>query len=143
MGAKQSKYDDERHDGSTGHGNNNNCSQHCGFLGNIVSVTKRASMDLIGSPEPETPMPQRRKRAEVSKTMTKEVRSSVYGGLEKEVILEQPESKESDGAASDGAIVHDGPVCIFFFAMLCSWTSSVCYRTHCRAVSHLYKPLGL
>jgi hypothetical protein len=103
MGAKQSK-----HDGG-GRGSNDNCSQHCGFLGNIVSVTKRASMDLIGSPEPETPMPQRRKRAEVSKTMNKEVRSSVYGGLEKEVIFEQPDSNESD-AADDGAVIHDGPV---------------------------------
>jgi hypothetical protein len=109
MGAKQSKHDDESHDGNAGRGGNDNCSHHCGFLGNIVSVTKRASMDLIGSPEPETPMPQRRKRAEVSKTMHKEVRSSVYGGLEKEVIFEQPESKESD-AADNEDIVHDGPV---------------------------------
>ena len=113
MGAKQSKYDDESHDGSAKHGSQNNCSRECGFFGNIVRFTKRASMDWIGSPEPETPMHQRRKRAEVSKTMNTEVRSSVYGGLEKEVIFEQPEqeaSKEGDGT-DDGAKVHDGPVC--------------------------------
>mgnify|MGYP000302159255 CR=1 FL=1 len=92
-------------------GDNNNCG--CGFLGNVVKVTQRKqSMDLIGSPEPETPAFTRRKRAEVAKaaTMNNEVRSSRYGGLEKETIPEDTNERENN---SD-AIVHEGPVRIIY-----------------------------
>ena len=103
----------------------NDCGQHCGFLGNVVKIgpNRNASLDLIGSPEPETPMHTRRKRAEVAKNLmankndpfSKEVRSSRYGGLEKEVEAFQ------EGAALDvvkeqedaDAIVHEGPVSAF------------------------------
>ena len=66
-------------------------------------------MDLIGSPEPETPMHQRRKRAEVAK----EVRSSVYGGLEKEIpefSLDRTTISENTTNGNGQAIVHEGPV---------------------------------
>ncbi|CAB9511922.1 MAP kinase-activated protein kinase 2 (Fragment) [Seminavis robusta] len=113
MGGQQSKnFDDNSHDGGEG----GMCSQNCGFLGNIVRITKRASMDLIGSPQPETPMHQRRKRAEVKKTLKKEVRSSVYGGLEKEVIPEHATNHEdllevSSTSSNAQVIVHEGPDC--------------------------------
>lgn len=119
MGAKQSTpaatgaYGDHEEDDSK------NC-QNCIFFGSMVKITKRAaSMDLIGSPQPETPMHQRRKRAEVAKqakmTAT-QAWSSKYQGLEKEVIPEG-ESVGDGGLSSKGPednIVHDGPVRCFF-----------------------------
>lgn len=67
-------------------------------------------MDLIGSPEPMTPMYQRRKRAEVAKLAQKEIRSSVYQGLEKEVV--EPSTLEENGSNRNrDDIVHEGPDC--------------------------------
>ena len=118
MGAKQSTpaassggaYGDNSED------DDNNC-QNCIFFGSMVKITKpRASMDLIGSPQPETPMHQRRKRAEVAKQAkmsSTQSWSSKYKGLEKEVIPEEAESSSFGGLASKGVedqIVHDGPV---------------------------------
>lgn len=93
-----------------------NC-QNCMFFGNsIAKITKRGSMDLIGSPQPETPMHQRRKRAEVAKQAKKSATdtwSSKYKGLEKEVILEEEGESEvaNSDKKSDVIIVHEGPDC--------------------------------
>lgn len=87
---------------STPDGNKN----HCCFLG-VPGFAKRASMDMMGSPEPQTPMHQRRKRAQVAK----EARSSVYGGLEKEVPEFALDSEATSNGKTNGeAIVHEGPV---------------------------------
>ena len=69
-------------------------------------------MDLLGSPEPQTPMYQRRKRAEVATQARKEVRSSVYGGLEKETsnMFVSMGSDKENTSSNGQAMVHEGPV---------------------------------
>jgi hypothetical protein len=90
------------------------CGDHC-FLGKSP-FTKRASLDILGSPEPETPAHQRRKRAEVVSTAaaSAEVRSSMYPLLEKEVAdfvddFGAQNNHNTNGNASQ-SIVHEGPV---------------------------------
>ena len=110
MGGRQSAPapEDDGHPGDDCH--------NCMFFGNIAKVTKRASMDLIGSPQPETPLHQRRKRAEVAKQAkmsATEAWSSKYKGLEKEVIMEEETSSAYNNntpKVEEEAIVHDGPV---------------------------------
>jgi hypothetical protein len=96
------------------------CSKPCFFL-DISKMTKKVSnrnTDAIGSPEPETPMIERRKRKEVASKMAEDRNqpaaqrgqgpfSSRYGGLEKEI----PEGDESAESNDSGmAKVHEGPV---------------------------------
>ena len=83
----------------------------------MTKKVSNRSTDAIGSPEPETPIIERRKRKEAANKMAEgrlqpEQRregpfSSRYGGLEKEI----PEGDESAESNDNGmANVHEGPV---------------------------------
>lgn len=76
----------------------------CFFLGNGIGPSKRAS-DPIGTPLPETPVHQRRKRQHVQDALRSETEN--YKGLEKEV----PEVEETNGqnGSSPPTVIHDGP----------------------------------
>jgi hypothetical protein len=121
MGGQQSQLK------GSGDGEGAKCAMPCFFV-DISKIKKKSSIDLIGSPEPETPIYERRKRAEVAKVVKNERKtnaqlSSRYGGLEKEVseaLVEENNEDEEDGQAK----IHEGPVRGKTAWMQIFWTGS-------------------
>lgn len=86
--------------------------QPCFFLDHFGKALRKAgnSDDPMGTPLPDTPLFQRKKRAQVQRAMRNKdpVFSSKYGGLEKETSAEMfipPQQQKEE------SIVHEGPDC--------------------------------
>jgi tRNA A-37 threonylcarbamoyl transferase component Bud32 len=126
MGVQQSRQTN----GSSQNGGGARKDEHqdcvpCFFLGSFSKHLPGRASDPIGTPLPETPLFQRKRRQQAVKAaMQKDdpVFSSKYGGLEKETATMFPpqnsmnrakfqEEPEEEVADPEGAQVHEGPNC--------------------------------
>lgn len=117
MGSQQSRIQGNN---STGNGvgddgDSNDC-QVCFFLDRFGKVLRKATSktsDGLGTPLPDTPLYQRKKREQVQKAMRNKQQeqdglfSSKYAGLEKEQLIPPQQAQHR----RDESIVHEGPDC--------------------------------
>jgi len=126
MGSQQSKVQSAGNgSGSNGDGGEDSAAassdadcRPCFFLDHFSKALRKATSrgaDPMGTPLPDTPLYQRKKREQVQKAMRNKdpVFSSKYGGLEKESadMFIPPQSQQRLQPHQEESIVHEGPDC--------------------------------